>query len=132
MLYYVKIIEEKKVIFVRKCSIFFVTVSLIIILTGGCGNRSGSGNAETRSNTADNSNSTDQMISVTSEITELESGFSAVRYAGDYAFDLFLEQGGAASDRDVLSFLTSTLLGGAPGLQTGAATLIGRNVTRWW
>ena len=106
-------------IFVRKCPIFFVAVSLIMILAGGCGNSSGSGNAETRNNTADNGDSTDRVISVSSEITELESGFSAVRYDGDYAFDLFLEQGGAASDRDVLSFLTSTLLGGASGLQMG-------------
>lgn len=45
---------------------------------------------------------TNNFISVTLEITKLESGFSAVRYDGDYGFDLFLEQGGADSDQTVL------------------------------
>ena len=35
---------------------------------------------------------------VTAEMAELETGFSAVRYDGGYAFDRFLERGGANSD----------------------------------
>ena len=41
------------------------------------------------------------FISPSSQITALESGLSTVRFDGDYAFDLFLEQGGAESDQDV-------------------------------
>ena len=54
---------------------------------------------------------------MTSEITELDSGFSVVRYDGDYAFDLFLEQGGAGSDQDVLQFLNDTMFKRNSGLQ---------------
>lgn len=43
------------------------------------------------------------------EINQLEQGFSAVLYDGDYWFDIFLEQGGASSDSDVLNFLTGQL-----------------------
>lgn len=50
------------------------------------------------------------LISPTSEIVELESGFSAVRYDGDYGFDDFLAQGGASSDGEVIQYLANNLL----------------------
>ena len=43
---------------------------------------------------------------------ELEKGFSAVRYDGDYGFDEFLSGGGASSDKEVIGFLTENLLSG--------------------
>ena len=48
-------------------------------------------------------------IAPTSEIMELETGLSTVRYEGDYGFDAFLEQGGAGSDADVAAYITSLL-----------------------
>ena len=48
-------------------------------------------------------------VTPTSEITELETGLSMVRYEGEYGFDTFLEQGGAASDTDVAAYITSLL-----------------------
>ena len=48
-------------------------------------------------------------ITPTSEIAELETGLSMVRYEGEYGFDTFLEQGGAASDADVAAYITSLL-----------------------
>ena len=48
-------------------------------------------------------------VTPTSEITELETGLSIVRYEGEYGFDTFLEQGGAASDGDVAAYITSLL-----------------------
>ena len=62
------------------------------------------------------------------EITRLEPGLSAVRYDGDYWFDIFLEQGGASSDSGVIDFLTGRLQMGAgkPAFQTngfGCSTL---------
>ena len=48
-------------------------------------------------------------ITPTTEITELETGLSMVRYEGEYGFDTFLEQGGAASDTDVAAYITSLL-----------------------
>ena len=41
-------------------------------------------------------------ITLSTEIEKLEEGLSAVRYQGDYGFDSFLEQGGAASDQEVV------------------------------
>ena len=63
---------------------------------------------------------TSGFITLSSEITELEPGLSAVRHEGDYGFDLFLEQGGASSDKAVLGFLAENLLG-ETGLQFGGS-----------
>lgn len=63
--------------------------------------------------------SAEEHISSTSEIQQLDSGFSAVKYDGDYAFDLFLEHGGAASDQEVLQFLNEKVFGMSTGLQMG-------------
>ena len=48
-------------------------------------------------------------VTPTSEITELETGLSVVRYEGEYGFDTFLEQGGAASDGEIAAYITSLL-----------------------
>ncbi len=69
-----------------------------------------------------------EMISPDSSIGKIKNGFSAVRYEGDYGFDAFLNQGGAASDREVLAFLRGNLLAGADGLsfdggQFGCSTI---------
>lgn len=53
----------------------------------------------------------------TTEMTELEDGLSAVRYEGDYNFDAFLAQGGAASDSEVVRFLTNNVILGAADLE---------------
>ena len=50
------------------------------------------------------------LISPTSEIAELEDGFSAIRYDGDYGFDEFLAGGGASSDGEVVEYLANNLL----------------------
>lgn len=57
-----------------------------------------------------------EYIEVDSTITELEPGFSAVRFKGNDGFDAFLEQGGAESDREVLQFLAGNMLGSSEGL----------------
>lgn len=57
------------------------------------------------------------FITPTSEIVSLEDGFSAVKYAGDYKLDEFLEQGGASSDSDVMGFLTKNLFSGKSVLE---------------
>ena len=84
----------------KKSLLFLIAIYLLIALTG-CGNNPGSANSDTgsaptnTSGSTDNSDATDNFIPVISEIAELESGFSAVSYDGDYGFDLFMEQGGA-------------------------------------
>lgn len=77
-------------------------------------------------------NETLHSIVLTDEIIKLTDGFSAVRYSGDYGFDLFLDQGGASSDSEVVSFLTdnvmsdlgSMIFGGNP---FGCSTLTVKN-----
>ncbi len=53
-----------------------------------------------------------KSVQLTDEIKELENGFSAVRYEGDYGFDAFLAAGGASSNREVAGFLTENVLSG--------------------
>lgn len=102
----------------KKSLLFLIVICLLMILVG-CKNNSGLANTNTESNPTNNRDSADNFVSVTSEIAELESGFSAVRYEGDYGFDLFLEQGGADSDQAVLQFLNNNLFQGNSGLQIG-------------
>ncbi len=52
----------------------------------------------------------EKEVALTGEVQELEKGLSSVQYEGDYGFDDFLSGGGAASDQEVLDFLTETLL----------------------
>lgn len=48
-------------------------------------------------------------VTPASEIRELETGLSVVRYEGEYGFDAFLKLGGADSDADVAVYITSFL-----------------------
>ena len=102
----------------KKSPIFLILLCLLMIMTG-CGNNSGLTDADTGNDTTNNGVTTDNFVAVTSEIEELESGFSAVSYDGDYGFDLFLEQGGADSDGGVLQFLNNTLFHTNSGLRMG-------------
>ncbi len=52
------------------------------------------------------------IVQVSSEIEELEKGFSAVRYEGEDGFSAFLAGGGAKTDREVVQFLVSELFSG--------------------
>ena len=103
----------------KKALIFFVMICLLLGLIGCAVNitDTSDGTFDTESPTEEKETSANKAISITTEITELESGFSAVRYDGDDALELFLEQGGAASDHEVLQFLA--LLHGGAGLQFG-------------
>jgi predicted choloylglycine hydrolase len=55
-------------------------------------------------------------INLTNSVTQLENGFSAVRYDGDDLFDKFIEQGGASSDSEVISFLQKEIGSNMEGL----------------
>lgn len=57
-----------------------------------------------------------EWITPTSEIVSLADGLSAVRYEGNDGFQEFLDQGGAASDQEVMRYLTEHLLSSVPGL----------------
>ena len=95
-----------------------LALACLLLSFAGCGSTP-SGDADIENANADRNDPVIDEVTLTTEIKELESGFSAVKYDGDYAFDLFLEQGGADSDQAVLRFLTDHLLGGNTGLQMG-------------
>ena len=90
-------------------------VILILVFSAGCNNSTSSDNYKQDSNYADSkasqSENMEDFIIPASNITELENGLSTVRFDGDYAFDLFLKQGGAATDQDVFRFISQSLIG---------------------
>lgn len=55
--------------------------------------------------------STGEPIALSDDPIELEDGFSAVQFDGNYSFDSFLEQGGAKSDQEVVRFLAENIIG---------------------
>lgn len=112
----------------KKYPICLVLICLMIILTGCVSNSDSESRndlfndeSSTANSPTDNDSAANNYISLTSEIMPLESGFSAVRYDGDYALDIFLEQGGADSDQNVLQFLNNILFNGNTDLQMGGS-----------
>lgn len=99
---------------------FAVILSLTALMTAfsGCSKTPDMKDSEVAesmdSNDITESNETEDytLVPLTSEITELEEGFFAVRYEGDYGFDEFLTQGGASSDSEVVAYLSEHLLSG--------------------
>ena len=102
----------------KKTFAVFLSVAMLMAVLGGCGqaqDRTDSGEAQgTDGDSVAETNTAEEyaLISLTSEITELEDGFFAVRYEGDDGFDEFLAQGGASSDSEVVAYLSEHLLSG--------------------
>lgn len=129
----------------KKVLIWMIALLLVAGLTG-CGHsenaKGETQDSESANHTTMENESMSDFISLTPQITELESGLSAVRFDGDYALELFLEQGGAESDQDVFRFISQSLLSESADLQmlaegfgcstisiqnTGGGYLFGRN-----
>lgn len=105
--------------------VWMVLFLSVIFSLAGCGN-SKTGTVQSKESMGSRDSKTDSAgkektsITLTEEIMELEEGFSAVRYDGDYGFDRFLSEGGASSDQEVVNFLTEKLLSGMDLGFTGA------------
>ncbi|MCM1039671.1 MAG: linear amide C-N hydrolase [Ruminococcus sp.] len=101
--------------------------AVIIFLLIGCGNntetsaeRSANFNEKSGSLPDDADSEADmRIISLSSEVVELESGLSAVKFEGDYGFEEYLAGGGASSDADVAAFLLGYLVGDAGDFSFG-------------
>lgn len=104
------------------------TLTVTALVAGTAGFRSRSALAAPSPGQGQESQESAVSIETGSRIVQLEEGLSAVIYEVDDWFDRFLEQGGAASDSQVINFLSGQLtLGEAkPVLQTngfGCSTL---------
>jgi len=106
--------QDRKGDFVMKKRLFLVFTLLIVIVLTGCDKAQpiqNSSRVENMETVEDHMETNLIGIVPTEKITELEDGLSAVRYEGDYGFDEFLSSGGAATDGEVIGFLTKNLLG---------------------
>lgn len=115
----------------KKQTLIMCTMMLTVqtILTGCAGTGALRDNAEIVSeqmnmateekrNTDNNENGM-EMISPGEEITWLQDGLSAVRVEGEDGFEGFLARGGAASDAEVVEYLTQQILSDIPELILG-------------
>lgn len=103
-------------------------LALVAALASGCGGTvetpNGAGDKVTAQHTTAQqsspapSDTSHVTVDVSATETQLVPGLSAVRYEGEYGLDDFLEQGGAASDTQVVKFLTAYLGGAVPSIQT--------------
>ena len=116
----------------KMLSIFICCVSFAGVVIGCNRQKHSESSNNVTSNTREEKNainneeqSTEQVNAETvvlgEQIIELEDGLSAVRYEGNYGFDEFLAQGGAASDQAVAEYLTSSISDG------GLRVLLGGN-----
>lgn len=100
-----------------KAAAAICVLTAVISLAAGCGKTSGffsnPGQEGNDMQDGGNAESSADVISLGSEITELESGLSAIRFDGDYGFEEYLAQGGASSDAGVADFLMGYLPGEA-------------------
>lgn len=100
---------------VRKKFIIIISAILAGIFVVGCGKTSGlSSGRENRNEEGSEREDKKTEVSynagaLSSEITRLEDGLSAVQYEGSYGFGEFLSQGGASSDGEVIRFLSGYL-----------------------
>ncbi len=85
-------------------SAYIAGILSVSVLFGGCGQA-----AVQKDAVQENKTEGTQQIQVTSKITELEKGFSAVEFTGDDGLEGFLNGGGAKSDSEVIAYLTQML-----------------------
>lgn len=96
----------------KKICFILLAVLLVMPVFAGC-NSAGETTGRENSDAPDSGAQEDKPVKsivLNNEITELADGLCAVRYTGADGFDLFLEQGGASSDSEVVSFLTDRLM----------------------
>lgn len=94
----------------KKMIVILMTSISIAIFISGCRSTSQSVSASDNSGKESEMVGEETAITLTSEITELEDGLSAVQFEGNDGFEAFLAGGGASSDAEVVEFLSSHLL----------------------
>ena len=106
----------------RKISLAVTILSGISLLVAGCGKTEQSytdrevGIVEEDEERGTSKSGDTDIITPASQIISLEDGLATVKYTGDYGFSLFLDQGGATSDSEVMDFLKNHLFSAISGL----------------
>ncbi len=110
----------------KKVFLFLFLILTFLSLVAGCSKKENKKNTRNENRQQENSNvlqknanQDNRYLTLTSEITELTDGLSAVKYEGDYGFDEFLIEGGASSDTEVVSYLTENVLSDAADFSFG-------------
>lgn len=98
----------------KKTGVLILSILLTILLIAGCVRTQLMQNTD--SSTEESVPDDDSRVNPSKQETQLEDGFSAVRYEGDYGFDTFIKRGGASSDTEVIKFLSRYLIFGADNL----------------
>lgn len=96
----------------RKIFSAFIVVPFLFIWLTACGQTDNAKITEKGSLQEEIVTDTSDVISLNSEIMELEKGFKAVKFEGNDGFEEFLSQGGASSDSEVIRFLAGHLPAG--------------------
>lgn len=96
----------------KKVTFILLAALLVTMVFAGCNNTGEISPIENSNESPSDTKENEPPISIVlaDEIMELTDGFSAVQYNGDYGFDLFLKQGGASSDSEVVSFLVDNVM----------------------
>lgn len=105
-----------------------VAVLLFTIFFSGCGNpgepkeavESSSGGTMSKEGetvskedeTMSEKGEAEDVLTLSEDVTELEDGLYAVSFEGNDGFGKFLEQGGASSDREVVKYLSGSMISG--------------------
>ena len=105
----------------KKVFLFLFLILTFLSLVAGCSKKENKKNTRNENSNVlqKNANQDNRYLTLTSEITELTDGLSAVKYEGDYGFDEFLIEGGASSDTEVVSYLTENVLSDAADFSFG-------------
>ena len=109
---------------IKKRPVIAAVLLTMACLVNGCSQRNRTDGQSNSKEIMENTMGTQatQSITLDARVQELDKGFSAVQYQGDYEFDTFLSSGGAVSDAKVIEFLTNRLLFGAEDLSFDSTT----------
>ncbi|MDE6213066.1 MAG: hypothetical protein K2M70_06275, partial [Lachnospiraceae bacterium] len=109
------ITQKEKIMGTRKKLVTIAITYILLVSLMGCGGRDSDADESYSPARPGVSEGTEVLednavtVQVSSEIEELEKGFSAVRYEGEDGFAAFLAGGGAKTDQEVVQFLVSEL-----------------------
>lgn len=106
----------------RKCTLCLLIILVISLIFTGCGQENTLPNKNNTSVPSSDTESKAPETSLSSKVVKLADGLSAVKYEGKYGFDEFLSQGGASSDAEVISYLTSNVISEMGRLSFGKMT----------